>query len=480
MKNRHYAVSGIILSVVMAFSGCKSDLFPLDENPYNQTETTVSVSETVPTEDDFSEPFIPIETTEETPSETTETTTAYETTTIPEEVITSETTTTPETTTTVETTTEITTITTVASTTPAVTETAPQTTKTTTSVSLLAPTSPRKEIYRSYAYNTLTEKEKQAYDIFEGAVVSLSSKVDFDGLSLTKEELEKIVYAFDLYEPLYSYVSLENCMVRGRNGIVKDVDIAYYYDKATHSKMTSAAVSEADKIIAKITPSMSDFEVLKLFHDEIITRCVYDKTAQNRNFMYGVLVEGRATCTGYAKTFQYLCNRVGIENTCVFGNAGEEGHMWNMVKLDGEWYEVDTTWDDTTLENFGGEVFYEFFLVDSAKMSDRQLFDYNYNKPVANGKKYYYYNVMGTYAESTTDLKTVIKNSLKVAIKEKRTCAQAMCSDRAIVDAVSDLADSGELFHIITEVEKETGHTFNKTEMRYYTLENANMIIITL
>lgn len=466
MKNRRYAIAGLIFSVIMVFSGCDSDFFPLEENPYKQTETTVSVSETAPTY--YTEPFIPIETTEEPVSETTETTTTFEETTTPE-----------TTTTTVETTTEVTTTTTVATTTPAVTETAPQTTKTTTAISLSAPSAPRKEIYRSYAYNTLTEKEKKAYDIFEGAAVSLSNKADFEELSLTKEELEKVVYAFDLYEPLYSYVSLENCMVRGRNGIVKDVDMAYYYDKSTHSKMTSAAVSEADKIIAKVTPKMSDYEVLKLFHDEIIKRCVYDKTAQNRNFMYGVLVEGRATCTGYAKTFQYLCNRVGIENTCVFGNAGGEGHMWNMVKLDGEWYEVDTTWDDTTLDDFDNEIFYEFFLVDTAKMSDRQLFDYNYNKPVAYGKKYYYYNVTGTYAQSIGELKTVIKNSLKNAIKENKTCAQAMCSDRAIADAVADLANSGELFYLVTEVEKETGYTFNKAEMKYYTLENANMILIT-
>ena len=452
MKNRRYAIAGFI-SVVMAFSGCSSDFFPLEENPYNQTETTVSVSETAPTY--FTEPSVPIETTEETTTfeETTVTTTAL---------------------TTVETTT-----TTVETTTPAVTETAPQTTKTTTSISLSAPSTPRKEIHRSYAYNTLTEKEKKAYDIFEGAAVSLSNKADFEELSLTKAELERVVYAFDLYEPLYSYVSLENCMVRGRNNIVKDVDMAYYYDKATHSKMTSAAVSEADKILSKITPSMSDFEVLKLFHDEIITRCVYDKTAQNRNFMYGVLVEGRATCTGYAKTFQYLCNRVGIENTCVFGSAGGEGHMWNMVKLDGEWYEVDITWDDTTLDELDDEIFYEFFLVDSAKMSDRQLFDYNYDKPVAYGQKYYYYNVMGTYAKSTSELKTVIKNSLKNAIKEKKTCAQAMCSERAVVDAVSDLSNSGELFYLVMEVEKETGYTFDKSKMNYYTLENANMILIT-
>ena len=127
MKNRRYAVTGILLSVVMAFSGCKS-LFPLDENPYKQTETTVSVSETTPTY--VTESFIPIETPEETSSETTEVTTTPEETTTPE--TTTEVTTTPETTTatTVATTTETTTATTVATTTPAVTETAPQTTKT--------------------------------------------------------------------------------------------------------------------------------------------------------------------------------------------------------------------------------------------------------------------------------------------------------------------------------------------------------------
>lgn len=459
MKNRRYAVTGILLSVVMALSGCKSDFFPLEETPYKQTETTVSVSETAPTYS--TEPFIPIETTEEPVSETTETTT--------------ETTTTPETTTTTVETNETTTVTA----TPAVTETAPQTTETTTALSLSTSSSQRKEIYRSYAYNTLTEKEKKAYDIFEGAAVSLSNNADFEGLSLTKAELEKVVYAFDLYEPLYSYVSLENCMVRGRNGIVQDVAMAYYYDKATHSRMTSAAVSEAEKILAKVTPAMSDFEVLKFFHDEIISRCVYDESAQNRDFMYGVLVEGRATCTGYAKTFQYLCNRAGIENTCAFGNAGGAGHMWNMVKLDGEWYEVDTTWDDTTLDGFGDEILYEFFLVDSAKMSDRELFEYNYNIPVAYGKKYNYYTVTETYAKTSNELKTAIKNSLKISIKENRKCAQIMCSDRAVADSVADLANSGELFYLVTEVENETGYTFNKSGMKYYTFENATIIIIT-
>ncbi|MBR4092440.1 MAG: hypothetical protein IKK32_01040, partial [Oscillospiraceae bacterium] len=188
MKKHCYIIS-LMTVIAMMFSGCTSEFFPLEENPYKQTETEVSVSETVPTY--FTEPFTPIETTEETTSETTETT---------EFTTTYEETTTPETTVSTTVPTTVSETTTVTTTTPAVTETAQQTTKTMPSVSLSSPDTPRKEIYRSYVYNTLTEKEKQAYDIFEGAAVSLSNKADFEGLSLTKEELEKVVYAFDLYE----------------------------------------------------------------------------------------------------------------------------------------------------------------------------------------------------------------------------------------------------------------------------------------
>ena len=465
MKKHSYIISVMII-IAMMFSGCKTDFFPLEENPYKETETTVSVSEEAPSYEEPEESFVPIETIVEITSETAETT---------EETTTPETTTTPTETTTAETTT-----TTAETTTPAVTTTASQTTTTTANISLSGTSTQRKEIYGSYIYNNiLTEKEKQAYDIFEGAAVLLSNKADFSGISLTKAELERVVYAFDLYEPLYSYVDLENCMVRGRNGIVMSVDMAYYYDKTTHSKMSSAAVSEADKILARITPSMSDYEILKLFHDEIITRCVYDKEAQNRDTMYGVLVERRATCTGYAKTFQYLCNRAGIENTCVFGTAGGEGHMWNLVKLDGEWYAVDTTWDDTTVDELKDIIFYEYFLTNSSRMTNRRLFDYNYCDITPTGTKYYYYNVTGTYAETTADLAPAIRNSLKLSIKEKKNYAQIMCSDKNVANAVADLANSGELFYIITETEKETGYTFDKTNMSYYTLENTNLILIT-
>lgn len=63
---------------------------------------------------------------------------------------------------------------------------------------------------------------------------------------------------------------------------------------------------------------------------------------------YGFLTGRKGICLGYTRTFELLMDLSGIECMSVNGKAhgGEEDHAWNLVRLDGEWYAVDTTWDD--------------------------------------------------------------------------------------------------------------------------------------
>ncbi len=56
-----------------------------------------------------------------------------------------------------------------------------------------------------------------------------------------------------------------------------------------------------------------------------------------------------ATIRLYTEAFQYLCYCVGINANQVLGRA----HVWNSVKIEGEWYQVDVTWDDPVLSNGG-------------------------------------------------------------------------------------------------------------------------------
>lgn len=71
-----------------------------------------------------------------------------------------------------------------------------------------------------------------------------------------------------------------------------------------------------------------------------------------RESIYGALVEGKCVCEGYAHSFQLLCQRYGVTCVSIVGDGvtetGSEGHMWNAVLLDGKWYAVDVTWNDTT------------------------------------------------------------------------------------------------------------------------------------
>ena len=95
---------------------------------------------------------------------------------------------------------------------------------------------------------------------------------------------------------------------------------------------------------------------------------------------YGALVKGEAVCLGFATAFQLLMDMLEVECITVVGAAfqSSENHAWNMVKLDGEWYCVDATWDIGRSPEY-----YDYFNVTSDHMakSDHQ-WDY-VNTPMA-------------------------------------------------------------------------------------------------
>lgn len=96
-----------------------------------------------------------------------------------------------------------------------------------------------------------------------------------------------------------------------------------------------------------------EIETLIKIHDYLIDNIEYDITTDNKFNLQGALIEGKAVCEGYARTFKYLCDLYDIPCILVTGTIsspslpeGSERHMWNCVKLDGAWYIVDVTWDD--------------------------------------------------------------------------------------------------------------------------------------
>ena len=105
-------------------------------------------------------------------------------------------------------------------------------------------------------------------------------------------------------------------------------------------------------MLARLTPEMSEYEMEKALHDMLASQIVYDGSSPNAHNAYGALVEGRAVCEGYAESLQCLLHRVGIQSVEIFGYGINpttgigEPHAWNAVRIDGEYYLVDLTWND--------------------------------------------------------------------------------------------------------------------------------------
>ena len=95
--------------------------------------------------------------------------------------------------------------------------------------------------------------------------------------------------------------------------------------------------------------SMTDMEKIKAVHDWIINHTSYDydnykagTVPYKSHTMASVIQDGVAVCDGYCKAFQFFMDVLGIECEIQTG----QNHAWNRVKVGGQWYLVDCTWDD--------------------------------------------------------------------------------------------------------------------------------------
>lgn len=125
--------------------------------------------------------------------------------------------------------------------------------------------------------------------------------------------------------------------------------------------------SAAEDLLSRIDPNLSAAQRALAIHDELIALVSYDKeTAATMekdlaHTAYGALVANSsgeantAVCDGYSFAYEYLLQKAGIRSTVIAGIAGETeetagSHSWNLVELDGQWYEVDPTWNDISAE----------------------------------------------------------------------------------------------------------------------------------
>ena len=246
-----------------------------------------------------------------------------------------------------------------------------------------------------------------AYNTLGSGIEANQGTISFedDSHSVSNNDFQTVWNAFLADNPQYFW--LAQCDTISSGGKVTAVEP--YYDFIFTADELPAAKAAFDAATAKalsgITNDMSQYEIELYLHDYLVNNVKYVNGTSNTNNAYGALVNGQAVCEGYADAFQYLLTQAGISSCVVTGTSKGEGHAWNLVKIDGEYYYVDVTWDDQD----NGKNFYAYFNVTTAQLEeDHTIIPEFYTPPICTATAANYFTVNGGKIESG-DIDTICR-----------------------------------------------------------------------
>lgn len=164
----------------------------------------------------------------------------------------------------------------------------------------------------------------------------------------------------------------------------------------SYSNVTEDDINTINSILNSIIkPGMTETEKIRTVHNWIVCNTTYNDKYYDRgdsfNHVSNLLNNKTGVCQGYSVTFYIFMKQMGIPCTLVMGKTDNVSHAWNAVKLDGNWYYIDVTWDDPVVNgtsNYpgGDNISYEHLLCTYNHISKTHTED-NYigTTPLPNG-----------------------------------------------------------------------------------------------
>jgi hypothetical protein len=147
----------------------------------------------------------------------------------------------------------------------------------------------------------------------------------------------------------------------------------------------------------ELAGAQSDYEKVLGVYRYLIEHTDYVVSISDQSFI-SLMTHQQATCAGYAKGFQYLMQQLNIPCTLATGyGTNGESHGWNMVQLDGEWYQIDVTWGDPVDDSGspGDSLEYTYCLVTDQEIYQDHTLSSPITMPVCTATEYNYFRYSG-------------------------------------------------------------------------------------
>lgn len=119
---------------------------------------------------------------------------------------------------------------------------------------------------------------------------------------------------------------------------------SYLYNEEESIQIREAMEQAFQEVFYRIPEGAGEYDVVSVVYTYLIDETEYVESEHDQSIA-GVFWKKQAVCAGYAQAVQYLLGRLGIPCIYVDGDVPgrTEGHAWNMVQINGNWYYVDTT-----------------------------------------------------------------------------------------------------------------------------------------
>ncbi|HAG14687.1 MAG TPA: hypothetical protein DCG49_12630, partial [Ruminococcus sp.] len=206
---------------------------------------------------------------------------------------------------------------------------------------------------------------------------NLSSTVSMQKYHMTIDELSDVYYDLLYTEGDWFYVGSGFNYSTNPDGTVAGIVLSYNYSKSEIPAMIRSFNQKITEIGGMVNSNWSDAEKVLFLHDYLAEHCQYDLTYVACD-AYAAMIGGTAICQGYALAMCVLCRSLDIP--CYAITSDEINHMWNVVQVDGKWYQVDVTFDDSAPDLIGHADHTYVLRSDAAMMADpeHKADDWNY------------------------------------------------------------------------------------------------------
>ncbi|MEB2300449.1 DUF5050 domain-containing protein [Lysinibacillus xylanilyticus] len=212
------------------------------------------------------------------------------------------------------------------------------------------------------------------------------------------------------------------------NGYEVEFDFTYITDAKKEKKIDAYVQEFAKKFI---TDDMDDFHRAKAVNDFVVQLATYtDKGDSQGQSVYELISNETGVCQAYALLAYRLFLAAGLDAKYVYGYSDNQLHAWNLVSVNGDWYHIDTTWNDITpIEPYA--ISYAYFLVNDEKLSEDHIWA-NENYFAATSNAYDFMHDMW-YADTVgnviyyNDMNDNMVYAYDLAAKQNRQVTETAC-----------------------------------------------------